>query len=320
MLTTVQTTLIYSLAQVCRYFITLKTFEKMNHQAGFVAIIGKPNVGKSTLMNKLLGEKLSVVTHKAQTTRHRIKGILNSERYQIVFSDTPGILKPAYKLHKRMMNAVDATIVDADVAMFVVEVNERDISPEVEDRLRSMTMPLIIVVNKIDTTDQRILEEKVEFWKNLLNPAAIIPVSALENFNIEELKLTLLKFIPEAPAYFGKEDLSDRSVRFFVAEIIREKLLLYYKKEIPYSCEVSIIEYHEEAKIDKIRCEIYVNRESQKAIILGHKGEAIKRMGTDARKSIEKFINKHVYLDLTIKIRDDWRDDEKLLDKFGYNE
>lgn len=271
-------------------------------------------------MNKIIGEHLSVVTHKAQTTRHRIKGIHNSENFQIVFSDTPGILKPAYKLHKRMMHAVDATIVDADVAMLVVEVNEKELSPEVEDRLKNLVVPLIVVINKIDTADQTVLEQKANYWHELLKPAALIPVSATENFNVDQITTEILRHIPEGPAYFDKEDLSDRNVRFFVTEIIREKLLLYYKKEVPYSCEVSIVEYKEEPEIDRIRCEIYVDRESQKAILLGHKGEAIKRMGTEARRSIEKFVSKHIYLDLTVKVKGDWRDDEKLLDKFGYNE
>jgi len=291
----------------------------MTHQAGFVAIIGKPNVGKSTLMNKLIGEQLSVVTPKAQTTRHRIKGILNTDDYQVVFSDTPGILKPAYKLHKRMMDAVDATIIDADVALLVVEVNEKNLSEEVAARLQKLEVPLLIVINKIDLADQAKLEVSAEYWKNLLNPVAIIPVSATEDFNIGLITSTILKYLPEAPPYFDKEDLSDRNTRFFITEIIREKLLLLFKKEVPYSCEVSITDYKEEKEIDRIRCEIFVDRESQKAILLGHKGDAIKRLGTEARKKIEAFLNKHIYLDLTVKVRGDWRDDEKQLDKFGYN-
>jgi GTP-binding protein Era len=288
------------------------------HKSGFVTIFGKPNVGKSTLMNCLIGEKLSVVTPKAQTTRHRIKGILNHEDYQIVFSDTPGILKPAYKLHERMMKAVDATFVDADVAVFVVEVNEYKLGDEIADRLRNLLAPLIIVINKIDTSDQNILETRVAFWENELHPAAIIPVSAAECFNVESLRNAILSFLPEGPAYFSKEDLSDRNIRFFVTEIIRAQLLLQYKKEVPYSCEVSVIEYKESPEIDRIRCEIYVDRESQKAILLGHKGEAIKRLGTEARKRIEQLVGKQVFLELTVKVRGDWRDDEKQLDKFGY--
>jgi GTPase len=292
----------------------------MSHKSGFVAIIGKPNVGKSTLLNKILGTPLTVVTPKAQTTRHRIKGILNHDDYQIVFSDTPGILKPAYQLHQRMMDAVDSSLVDADMVMLVIEVNEKGLSDEVATRLRRLNIPLLLVLNKVDTTTQEHLEERVEYWQNLLQPAVIIPVSATENFNLDVLLKNILQYLPEAPPYFNKEDLSDRNVRFFVTEIIREFLLLQYAKEIPYSCEVAITEYKEEEKIDRIRCEIYVDRESQKAILLGHKGAAIKKLGTEARKKIEKFVEKHVYLDLTVKVRSDWRNDAKQLDKFGYGE
>lgn len=292
----------------------------MAHKAGFVAIIGKPNVGKSTLLNKLLGTQLTVVTPKAQTTRHRIKGILNTDDYQVVFSDTPGILKPAYNLHKRMMKAVDSSIIDADVAMFVVEVNEKELSEEVGLRLKNLKVPLIVVINKVDLSSQEQLEGKVAFWKEQLEPAAIIPVSALEEFNIEGVLNTILEHMPEAPPYFNKEDLSDRNVRFFVTEIIRETLLMHYQKEVPYSCEVAITDYKENPEIDRIRCEIYVDRESQKAIILGHQGAAIKKLGTEARRKIEKFINKHIFIDITIKVREDWRNDERQLDKFGYRE
>jgi GTPase len=292
----------------------------MTHKAGFVAIIGKPNVGKSTLMNKLIGEQLSVVTPKAQTTRHRIKGILSADDYQIVFSDTPGILKPAYTLHSRMMNAVDSTIIDADVAMFVVEVNEKVLTDEVNERLRKLKVPLILVINKIDLADQETLEQKVKYWDETLHPHSVIPVSATEEFNLDPIIKTIVSLLPESPPYFDKEDLSDRNTRFFIAEIIREKLLLLYQKEVPYSCEVVITDYKEDKEIDRIRCEIYVDRESQKAILLGHKGEAIKRLGTEARKKIEYFLNKHIYLDLTVKVKTDWRDDEKQLDNLGYKE
>jgi GTPase len=292
----------------------------MAHKAGFVAIIGKPNVGKSTLLNKLLGENLSVVTHKAQTTRHRIKGILNRDDYQVVFSDTPGIMKPAYKLHNRMMDNVKSSITDADLVMLVVEVNEKSISDEVAERLKMLEVPLVVVINKIDTAGQEQLTISVEYWKSQLNPAAIIPVSATEEFNLEPLEKTVVGYMPEGPPFFDKEDLSDRNIRFFVAEIIREKLLIQFKKEVPYSCEVTVTDYKEEKEIDKIRCEIFVDRESQKAILLGHKGEAIKRLGTESRKKIERLIGKHVFLDLTVKVKGDWRNDEKQLDKFGYKE
>jgi GTPase len=292
----------------------------MTHKAGFVAIIGKPNVGKSTLLNKMLGEQLSVVTPKAQTTRHRIKGILNDPEYQIVFSDTPGIMQPAYKLHKKMMDAVDSTLVDADLVMLVVEIHERALSEEVAERLKNLVVPFILVINKVDLADQETLEQKVIFWKELLNPGAIIPVSATEKFNIQPLVQTIVSYLPESPAFFDKEDISDRNVRFFVTEIIREKILVNYQKEIPYSCEVVVTDYKEEPEIHRIRCEIYVDRESQKAILLGHKGEAIKKLGTDARKKIEKLVDCHIYLELTVKVRENWRDDDKQLDKFGYNE
>ncbi len=292
----------------------------MNHKAGFVAIIGKPNVGKSTLLNQLLGTRLTMVTPKAQTTRHRIKGILNDENYQVVFSDTPGILKSAYRLNDRMMNAVDASLTDADLAMLVVEIGEKGLSEEVALRIRNLLVPLIIVINKVDTGTQEQLEERVAYWNDTLKPTAIIPISALEAFNTDAVLKTILSLIPESPPFFDKEDLSDRNLRFFVTEIIRETLLLQFHKEVPYSCEVAVIEYKEAADIDRIRCEIYVDRESQKAILLGHKGAAIKKLGTEARKKIEAFVGKHVFIDLTVKVRSDWRNDEKQLDKFGYSE
>lgn len=290
------------------------------HRSGFVSIIGKPNVGKSTLMNALIGESLSVVTPKAQTTRHRIRGILNHNDYQIVFSDTPGILKPAYKLHERMMKAVDATFTDADVVLLVVEAGEKALTEEVANRLHNLREPLIVAINKIDLTEQSLLEERVAYWEQTLHPAAIIPISAAEKFNLDILLQVVLRYLPEGPAYFDKEDLSDRHIRFFVSEIIREQLLLQYRKEVPYSCEVKIIEYKEADDIDRIRCEIYVDRESQKAILLGHKGEAIKKLGTASRIRMEKMLEKKVFIELTVKVRTDWRDDERQLDQFGYSE
>lgn len=271
-------------------------------------------------MNALIGESLSVVTPKAQTTRHRIRGILNHDDYQIVFSDTPGILKPAYKLHERMMKAVDSTFVDADAVLLVVEAGEKALTDEVANRLRDLKEPLIVAINKIDLSDQSLLEERVEYWEQTLHPAAIIPISAAEKFNLDILLQVLLRYLPEGPPYFDKEDLSDRNIRFFISEIIREQLLLQFRKEVPYSCEVSIIEYKEADDIDRIRCEIYVDRESQKAILLGHKGEAIKRLGTQSRFRMEKMLEKKVFLDLTVKVRSDWRDDERQLDQFGYHE
>ncbi|MFN5222908.1 MAG: GTPase Era [Bacteroidota bacterium] len=291
----------------------------MNHQAGFVAIIGRPNVGKSTLLNAMLGEKLSVVTHKAQTTRHRIKGILNGEHYQVVFSDTPGVLKPAYTLQERMMGAVDSSLEDADAILLVVECGEKKAADEIVERIGKTELPLVIAINKVDLTDQEQLERAVEYWQESLSPKAIVPISATEGFHIDQLKDVLVSLIPENPPYYPKDDLSDRNVRFFVSEMIREQILKQYSKEIPYSCEVVITEYKEDAAIDRIRCEIIVDRESQKAILLGNKGTAIKQLGIQSRKRIEQFVGKHIFLELTVKVRTDWRNDPKSLDRFGYN-
>ncbi|MFM8949878.1 MAG: GTPase Era, partial [Bacteroidota bacterium] len=291
----------------------------MNHKAGFVAIIGKPNVGKSTLLNAMLGEQLSVVTHKAQTTRHRIKGIMNGENYQVVFSDTPGVLKPAYTLQERMMDAVDSSLEDADAVLLVVECGEKKVADEIVERLQKSKLPLVIAINKVDLTDQEQLELAVEYWQTSLAPKAIVPVSATEGFHTEQLKDVLVSLMPEGPAYYSKDDLSDRNVRFFVTEMIREQILKQYSKEVPYSCEVIVNEYKEDAEIDRIRCEIIVDRESQKAILLGNKGSAIKQLGIHSRKRIEQFIGKHIFLELTVKVRTDWRNDPKTLDRLGYN-
>ncbi|MFM7768160.1 MAG: GTPase Era [Bacteroidota bacterium] len=291
----------------------------MNHKAGFVAIIGKPNVGKSTLLNAMLGEQLSVVTHKAQTTRHRIKGIMNGENYQVVFSDTPGVLKPAYTLQERMMDAVDSSLEDADAVLLVVECGEKKVADEIVERLQKSKLPLVIAINKVDLTDQEQLELAVEYWQTSLAPKAIVPVSATEGFHTEQLKDVLVSLMPEGPAYYSKDDLSDRNVRFFVTEMIREQILKQYSKEVPYSCEVIVNEYKEDAEIDRIRCEIIVDRESQKAILLGNKGSAIKQLGIHSRKRIEQFIGKHIFVELTVKVRTDWRNDPKTLDRLGYN-
>lgn len=290
----------------------------MEHKAGFVTIIGKPNVGKSTLMNSLIGNDLSIVTPKAQTTRHRIKGIANGDDYQIVFSDTPGILKPAYKLHEKMLHAVDESFQDVDIVLFVVEAGEKKLETDIEEKIKKSSAPLFIVINKIDTSEQAALEEAINFWENGLHPKEIIPVSAKENFGVDVLLSKLVSYLPESPPYYNKEDLSDRNTRFFVSEIIREKILMNYGKEIPYSCQVSVNEYKETKTIDRIFCEIYVVRESQKAILLGHKGEAIKKLGTLSREKIEKLVGKKVYLELTVKVKDDWRNNDNLLNKFGY--
>jgi GTPase len=292
----------------------------MKHKAGFVSIIGKPNVGKSTLLNAIIGENLSAVTHKAQTTRHRIKGMLNGKDYQIVFSDTPGIIKPAYKLHERMMEAVDSTFADADVVVLVIECGDRKINEEIDIRLKKINSPLIVVLNKVDKSHQDIVVGELEFWKSKFDRAEVIPVSALEKFNLELLVNMMVNRLPEGPAYYDKNEVSDRSVRFFVTEIIRQQLLIQYQKEIPYSCEVTVTDYKEEKKIDKIRCEISVDRESQKGIILGNKGLSIKKLGTISRINIEKLTGKKVYIELTVKVKGDWRNDSRQLNRFGYEE
>lgn len=291
----------------------------VSHKAGFVSIAGKPNVGKSTLVNALIGQDLTVVNPKAQTTRHRIKAILNGENYQIVFSDTPGIMKPAYKLHERMLEVVDETFSDADLVLFVVEAGERTMDEALKDKLKSLLCPLFVLVNKIDLTDQAGVEAAVAHWQEMLQPDFVLPVSSMHRFNIEVLLARILDKLPESPPYYEKEDeLSDRNVRFFVSEIIRGKILTFYQKEVPYSVEVMVEDYKESPEIDRIRVTIYCARESQKMILLGKGGAAIKKLGTEARKKIEEFVNKKVYLELTVKVAEDWRDDDKLLRRFGY--
>lgn len=289
----------------------------MQHKAGFVSIVGKPNVGKSTLMNALIGDRLSSISPKAQTTRHRILGIWNDDHHQIGFSDTPGLLDPAYKLQSNMMSVVDQAMKDADALLYLVE-PEEPFNEELIGRLEQLPYPIIVVVNKIDLSDQESLAPKLEAWKDRLPKATVIPVSALHSFNTQELLDVLRQHLPEHPPYFDKEELTDRPVRFFVTELIREKILMHYKKEIPYSVEVRIDEYHEESAMDRIKVTIFVERESQKVIVIGHRGKAIKRMGTDARRAIENFIGKKVYLDITVKVRKDWRNNDRDLEEFGY--
>ena len=291
----------------------------MKHQSGFVNIIGKPNVGKSTLMNALLGENLSIVTNKAQTTRHRIKGILNNENYQIIFSDTPGMLKPVYKLHEKMMDMVNETLTDADVVIYLIEIKEKNIDEELLTKLQFIKAPVLLVMNKVDEVDQEFIELQTEHWQQLLKPKEIIPISALHKFYLDVLLKKILENLPENEAYFDKNDeLSDRDMRFFASEIIREKILLFYQKEIPYSVEVKIQSYKENVDIDVIKAFIYTARESQKAIILGHGGAAIKKVGTEARKKLEEMLGKKVFLELTVKVIEDWRNDEQSLKRFGY--
>ena len=291
----------------------------MSHKSGFVNIVGKPNVGKSTLLNSLVGQDLSVVTPKAQTTRHRIKAILNSDEYQIVFSDTPGIMKPAYKLHEKMLHAVEETFTDADLILFVTEFGDRKLEEDLAVKLKNRHVPLFVLLNKVDKGNQEEVEAAVQLWKELLDPEVVLPVSALHNFHLDVLLNKILEVLPEGPAYFDKdEDISDRNTRFFVTEIIRGRILQQYQKEVPYSVEVIVTEYKESPEIDRIKVVIYCARESQKAILLGHGGAAIKKLGIDSRKKIEEFVGKQVYLETTVKVADDWRDNDKMLKRFGY--
>lgn len=289
------------------------------HKAGFVNIIGSPNVGKSTLMNVLVGERLSIITAKAQTTRHRILGIVNDEEHQIVFSDTPGIIDPAYKMHEGMMNFVNSAISDADVILLMVEVKEKEFKDkDILERLKKTTTPILLLINKIDEIDQSILEDKVNYWKEQLPQVKIFPISALHNFNVEQVVLEIKALLPESPPFYDKDTMTDRPEKFFVSEIIREKILLNYKKEIPYSCEVEIEEFKEETNIIRIRAIIMVIRESQKGIIIGHQGKELKKIGTLARKDIEVFLDKTVFLELYVKVNKDWRNNEAQLKRFGY--
>lgn len=291
------------------------------HKSGFVNIIGNPNVGKSTLMNALVGERLSIITSKAQTTRHRIMGIVSGEEFQIVYSDTPGILKPAYKLQESMMKFVTGAVTDADVILYVTDtVEQSDRSAEIIGQIRQSGIPTIVVINKIDLSDPARLDALVEKWQAELPAARIVPVSAREQFNIEGLFRTILELLPEGPAYYPKDTLTDKTLRFFASEIIREKILRFYDKEIPYCCEIEIESYREEPTIDRIAATIYVARESQKGILIGHKGEKLKRVGQAAREDMEQFLGKKVFLQLFVKVSEDWRNNERQLRRFGYEQ
>jgi GTP-binding protein Era len=291
----------------------------MSHKSGFVNIIGNPNVGKSTLMNALVGEKISIITKKAQTTRHRIMGIVNGEDFQIVYSDTPGVLKPAYKLQESMMRFVQSALEDADVILYITDTYETpNKNQEFLDRIQNLGTPIILVINKVDLTHQEKVEGLVDQWSKLLPTARVLPVSALHGFNTEGLISIIKEILPEGPEYFSKETLTDRTMRFFASEIIREKILLHYQKEIPYSVEVEIEEYKESTKLDSIRAIIYVSRESQKAIVIGHQGKMLKRVGIEARLDLEKFLGKKVFLELYVKVDPEWRDSDSKLKRFGY--
>lgn len=289
------------------------------HKSGFVNIIGNPNVGKSTLMNALVGEKLSIITSKAQTTRHRIMGIVSSEDFQIVYSDTPGILRPNYKLQESMMRFVMGALADADILLYVTDVTEHpDVSNEVLSRVAAGGVKTLLVINKIDLTTPDQLESLVEEWQKALPEVEIIPVSALNNFNIGGLFDRILAALPEGEPYYPKDALTDKTLRFFASEIVREKILLNYQKEIPYCVEVAVDEYHEEPTIDRISATIYVARESQKAILIGHKGSKLKKVGTEAREELERFLGKKVFLKLFVKVNENWRNDDRQLRRFGY--
>ena len=288
------------------------------HRAGFVNIVGNPNVGKSTLSNRLVGERLSIITSKAQTTRHRIMGIVNGEDFQIIYTDTPGIVNPHYKLHQQMMGVVYNALEDADLFLLVTEVGETLKNQELLSKIILSNTPVILVINKIDLSDQQQVTEKINYWQNIIPRAVVIPASATERFNIDAIFDHIMQVLPENPPYFPKDELTDRSMRFFVSEIIREKLLLYYQKEIPYSCEVAVESYEEKEGVDSIRAIIYVERESQRAILIGHQGKSIKKVGIEARKDIEEFTGKKCFLNLYVKVMKDWRNSDRALKQFGY--
>ncbi|MBS9773770.1 MAG: GTPase Era [Tenacibaculum sp.] len=291
------------------------------HKAGFVNIIGNPNVGKSTLMNVLVGEKLSIITSKAQTTRHRILGIVNDENYQIVFSDTPGIIKPAYELQESMMDFVKSAFDDADILIYMVEIGEKELKNEAFfNKIINSKIPVILLLNKIDKSTPEEVENKIEYWTNKLPNAFVYVISALENFNIEAVFNKIIELLPQSPAFYPKDQLTDKPERFFVNETIREKILKHYKKEIPYSVEVETESFEEEDEIIRIRAVIMVERDTQKGIIIGHKGSAIKRVGTEARKDLQKFFDKKIFLDLYVKVNKNWRSDERQLKRFGYKD
>ncbi len=293
----------------------------MAHKAGFVNIIGKPNAGKSTLMNLLVGEKLSIITSKAQTTRHRILGIVSTEEHQIVFSDTPGILTPHYKMHEVMMKFVYTALSDADVLLLIIDVTSKDeLEEELLDKLKKSGSKIVVLLNKIDLIKPEELETISESWSTKLPEAELIPISALENFNVDYLTKRIVALLPNSPAFYDKDQLTDKPEKFFVSEIIREKILLNYEKEIPYSCEVYVESFKDEPTILKIRAVIFVSRESQKGILIGHKGAGLKRVGTQARIDIEKFFDKKVFLELFVKVKKDWRNNDYMLRQFGYEE
>jgi GTP-binding protein Era len=291
----------------------------MSHKAGFVNIVGSPNVGKSTLMNQMIGEKLSIVTSKAQTTRHRIHGIVNEDNYQIVFSDTPGVVNASYKLHEQMMSYVESSFKDADILLFITDIYESEMNhKETLERVKKLNIPVLAIINKMDLGSQDQVEKRILYWKEKLPNAEVIPISALHGFGKEWVWDRILELLPEGPAYFEKEDLSDRPVRFFVSEMIREKIFLFTDKEVPYCTQVDVNTYEEEENIIRIRATIVVERDSQKGIIIGKGGDMLKKIGREARKDIENFVGKQVFLQTFVKVDKDWRESEVKLKKYGY--
>ena len=291
------------------------------HRAGFVNIIGNPNVGKSTLMNAFVGEQLSIITSKAQTTRHRILGIVNGDDFQLVLSDTPGIIKPAYELQSSMMHFVKSAFEDADILIYMVEIGEKSLKDETFfKKITGTKTPVILLINKIDTSDQEVLEEQAELWQSKVPNAEFYPISALTGFNVKNVFNRIIELLPESPPFYPKDQLTDKPERFFVNEKIREKILLHYKKEIPYAVEVDTEEFFEEEKIIRMRSVIMVERETQKGILIGHKGKALKRVGSEARKDLEQFFGKQVHLELYVKINKNWRSNTRQLKRFGYDQ
>ena len=293
---------------------------KNSHKAGFVNIIGNPNVGKSTLMNALVGEKLSIITSKAQTTRHRILGIVNGDDFQLVFSDTPGIIKPLYELQSSMMHFVKSAFEDADVIIYMVEIGEKSLKDDIFfKKITSTKTPVILLLNKIDTSDQNILEKQADLWQSKVPNAEFYPISALTGFNVKNVFNRLIELLPKSPPFYPKDQLTDKPERFFVNEKIREKILMYYKKEIPYAVEVETEEFFEKEKIIRIRSVIMVERETQKGILIGHKGKALKRVGVEARKDLEQFFEKKIHVELYVKVNKNWRSNPRQLKRFGYD-
>jgi len=290
----------------------------MAHKAGFVSILGKPNVGKSTLMNQLVGERISIITSKAQTTRHRIMGIINGEGFQVVYSDTPGILNPQYELHKSMMRFVSSSLEDADLILFVTDLYEKYENDELIDRLKDADIPIFLVLNKVDLAKGSQAEDKLKYWEGIIQPTSSLIISALKGLAIDDLFELILEHMPVHPAYFPKDELTDKPERFFVSEIVREKIFLHYKKEVPYSCEVATTDFIEDERMIRIRVVINVERKSQRAILLGFKGERIKKVGTEARLDMEEFFGKKVFLEQFIKVEADWRKKANKLKGFGY--